>query len=74
MSVTWRPISTSRDPDSLDHLRAARALLEEALDKVDLAAELSGADPSGESIGEVRAGVVEALALTVELIETEGGA
>ena len=73
MSVTWTPISTSRDPDSLDHLRAARAGLEQALAELDLATEkLSGADPSGESIGEIKSKAAEALAgegISVEVVD-----
>ena len=72
MSVTWTPVSTSRDPDSLDHLRVARALLEQAIVALGLAAELSGADPSGESIGQVRASVSDALGRIVERIEGVG--
>ena len=71
MSVTWTPVRTTHEADSLDHLRAARALLEEAIVELDLASKLAGADQSGESIDEVRSKAAEALRRCVELIETE---
>lgn len=73
MSVTWTPLHTSNDRDSRDYLRDARALLEEALAELDLATEkLSGADPGGDPVGQVRAGVADALRRCVELIEGSG--
>ena len=69
MSVTWAPLHTTRDPDSLDHLRDARALIEQALGAIDLAV----AQEPDDDVSGIRTDVASALARLVERIEaTEG--